>query len=266
MALASGVFLELTTENSTPTKKDYGLITGIIELDLINVKKDIEGGGYVYAKNEHGLCSYHSEYQNVLLSDYNKTNGNRVEASTYKRYTYSNSKDDLLPLETSGNFIHRSKRIVDDCYPNNGTYTDGYVASPAHYWYIKGEVYIYDQVVSAYTGAASAYSKEVKIPLTITAGAQGRLKLLNVQPNLYAYYGDEARTTRISADGVKVNNESETYYLNDVISMTMSTQELIKMAPYVVTLLVLIITSMRKKRENQPPASLGLSYFREDRY
>ena len=29
------------------------------------------------------------------------------------------------------------------------------------------------------------------------------------------------------------------------------------MIPYVVTLLVLVITSMRSKRENQPPASLG---------
>jgi simple sugar transport system permease protein len=28
---------------------------------------------------------------------------------------------------------------------------------------------------------------------------------------------------------------------------------------------VLIITSIRNKRENQPPASLGLSYFREER-
>ena len=44
-----------------------------------------------------------------------------------------------------------------------------------------------------------------------------------------------------------------------------ATQELFKMLPYVVTLLVLIITSMRKKREHQPPQSLGLSYFREDR-
>ena len=41
--------------------------------------------------------------------------------------------------------------------------------------------------------------------------------------------------------------------------------ELIKMLPYVVTILVLIITSMRKKREHQPPESLGLSYFREER-
>ncbi len=43
------------------------------------------------------------------------------------------------------------------------------------------------------------------------------------------------------------------------------TKELIKMLPYVVTIIVLIITSARKKRENQPPAHLGLSYFREDR-
>lgn len=42
-------------------------------------------------------------------------------------------------------------------------------------------------------------------------------------------------------------------------------KELFKMLPYVVTLLVLVITSMRNKRENQPPQSLGLSYFREDR-
>ena len=44
-----------------------------------------------------------------------------------------------------------------------------------------------------------------------------------------------------------------------------SAKELIKMAPYIVTILVLVVTSMRKKRENLPPDSLGLSYFREDR-
>ena len=42
-------------------------------------------------------------------------------------------------------------------------------------------------------------------------------------------------------------------------------QELFNMLPYVVTLLVLILTSMRKKREHQPPQSLGLPYFREER-
>ena len=54
-------------------------------------------------------------------------------------------------------------------------------------------------------------------------------------------------------------------YMNNIIPMNMSTQELIKMAPYVVTVIVLIAISMRKKRETQPPASLGLAYFREDR-
>ncbi len=42
-------------------------------------------------------------------------------------------------------------------------------------------------------------------------------------------------------------------------------KEIYKMAPYVVTILVLIVTSMREKREDQPPASLGLAYFREER-
>ena len=45
----------------------------------------------------------------------------------------------------------------------------------------------------------------------------------------------------------------------------LAAKELYKMLPYVVTILVLIMTSMRNKRENQPPASLGLAYFREDR-
>ena len=49
------------------------------------------------------------------------------------------------------------------------------------------------------------------------------------------------------------------------IKVTMATTPLLKMLPYVVTIIVLIISSVRNKRENQPPASLGLSYFREER-
>ena len=45
----------------------------------------------------------------------------------------------------------------------------------------------------------------------------------------------------------------------------MEYKELYKMLPYVVTLIVLIITSMRNKRENQPPESLGVPYYREER-
>jgi len=49
------------------------------------------------------------------------------------------------------------------------------------------------------------------------------------------------------------------------IQVTMATKPLLKMLPYVVTIIVLVISSIRNKRENQPPASLGLSYFREER-
>ena len=45
----------------------------------------------------------------------------------------------------------------------------------------------------------------------------------------------------------------------------MAVKELYKMLPYVVTIIVLIATSMRRKREYQPPEGLGLPYFREDR-
>ncbi len=47
--------------------------------------------------------------------------------------------------------------------------------------------------------------------------------------------------------------------------LTRSSQELFKMLPYIVTILVLIVVSMRRKHENQPPANLGQPYFREDR-
>lgn len=51
----------------------------------------------------------------------------------------------------------------------------------------------------------------------------------------------------------------------DGITVTMAAKPLLKMLPYVVTILVLIITSIRNKRENQPPTNLGLPYFREER-
>ena len=49
------------------------------------------------------------------------------------------------------------------------------------------------------------------------------------------------------------------------ISVSSAMTDLVQMVPYVVTILVLIVVSLRKKRENQPPASLGLAYFREER-
>lgn len=41
--------------------------------------------------------------------------------------------------------------------------------------------------------------------------------------------------------------------------------QLYKILPYVVTVVVLVAVSMRQRRENQPPASLGNAYFREER-
>ena len=42
-------------------------------------------------------------------------------------------------------------------------------------------------------------------------------------------------------------------------------QEVFKVLPYLVTIIVLILTSLRRKKEDQPPESLGLPYFRESR-
>ncbi len=50
-----------------------------------------------------------------------------------------------------------------------------------------------------------------------------------------------------------------------ITGVSFANKELFKMLPYVVTIIVLVITSIRDKKENQPPESLGLSYFREER-
>ena len=47
--------------------------------------------------------------------------------------------------------------------------------------------------------------------------------------------------------------------------LTRSSQELFKMLPYVVTIFVLLFVALRKRKEDQPPRSLGLPYFREER-
>ena len=54
-------------------------------------------------------------------------------------------------------------------------------------------------------------------------------------------------------------------YLFIPTGTNLSMKEIYKMLPYVVTIIVLVITSMRNRRESQPPESLGLPYFREER-
>ncbi len=50
-----------------------------------------------------------------------------------------------------------------------------------------------------------------------------------------------------------------------ISGLSRSAVAIFNMLPYVVTIFVLILTSIRNRRENQPPASLGLAYFREER-
>ena len=213
VALASGVYLELTTEESTRDNKVWGLITGVCQLDLINVMEG-EGGGYVYAKNEHGVRTS-SGNDLTILSPYNMAGHGHGRAVTNKIYQYSTTN--LETYETSGNFIHNSKQIIDDCYPSGGSYS-GNDAAPAHYWYIRGQIYVYDQVISAYTGSASAYSETVNLPLTITPSSNGVLQLNDVKQNYYAYYDETTAgsETKIGSEGILVG--ITTYHLNDPIT------------------------------------------------
>ena len=206
VALASGVYLELTTEESRGDdlyEKEWGYITGVVELDLINVQPGM-GGGFVYAKNVHKVGSYEKHKHNTLTA----LNANAV---TRRDFTFNGAD---VEWETSGNFIHSTQTIIDDCYNVSGKYK-GSDAVPAHYWFIQGSVYVYDQYISAYTGAPNAYSETVDIPLTITAASHGTMKLLNVMPNKYAYYS--APGVKLEGDKKMVINDVE-YHLNDPIS------------------------------------------------
>jgi len=52
---------------------------------------------------------------------------------------------------------------------------------------------------------------------------------------------------------------------NYVQGVDFAGKELMKIIPYAVTAVVLIVISFFKKRETQPPAALGTNYFREER-
>lgn len=207
VSLASGVYLEIIREESEKAgHTEWGLITGVVQLDLIDVKTGL-GGGYVYARNQHGTKTWHQDWDKVNLSPYNLT------ARTYKRFTYVESESSLKEIETSGNFVHNTKQIIDDCYPNANAYK-GVEKSPAHYWYIRGQIYVYDQYISAYTGSANAYAKTVSIPLTISAASHGKMTLRDVQPNRYAFYDNNGNP--LGDNGSVIINEI-TYKVGDPI-------------------------------------------------
>ena len=230
LALASGVYLELTTEESTGPdlyEKVWGPITGVVELDLINVQTGV-GGGFVYARNEHGKPG--TGESNTTLTALN------AGAASKWHYKYDNTFNNWEEAEankeewqTSGNFIHSSQTIIDDCYNVGSKYNGKYGNTahggdsggvPAHYWFISGSVYVYDQYISAYTGSPNAYSETVELPITVNAASHGTMTLMDVQPNLYAFYStytDASNNTPLSGDKKLVINDV-TYKLNDPIS------------------------------------------------
>ncbi len=55
------------------------------------------------------------------------------------------------------------------------------------------------------------------------------------------------------------------YVVSEYINLGLAAKEIFKMLPYLVTIVVLVFTSIRNKKENQPPAGLGLNYYREER-
>ena len=55
------------------------------------------------------------------------------------------------------------------------------------------------------------------------------------------------------------------YMLPTLLNVSGAVSNLVATLPYIVTVLVLIIISLFNKRETQPPAALGLPYYREDR-
>ena len=139
-------------------KEHYGPIYGVVEMNLINVRQD-EGGGYVYADNNHS------------------------------RHEGDSHKEDFL--ETTGNFVfpyHKGRYIVDDCFPT-GYYT---ITSPTsdktvdsvkvHYWYVTGFHYYYNVNITGYTYQSSKdnpleFDGDNKDGLTVLSGLKSGQKV-----------------------------------------------------------------------------------------
>ena len=133
-------------------KEHYGPIYGVVEMNLINVRQD-EGGGYVYADNNH------------------------------KRHEGDSHKEDFL--ETTGNFVfpyHEGRYIVDDCFPT-GYYSAKNVEDvKVHYWYVTGFHYYYNVNITGYTYQSSKdnpleFDSDNKDGLTVLSGLKSGQKV-----------------------------------------------------------------------------------------
>ena len=134
-----------TISQKVSEQQHYGPIYGVIEMNLINVRED-EGGGYVYADNNH------------------------------KRATGDKHDEDFL--ETTGNFVFPYKDgryIVDDCFPT-GYYSSKPDSLPdIHYWYVTGFHYYYNAHITGYTFKSSPalpikFNSDNKDGLTVLSG------------------------------------------------------------------------------------------------
>ena len=130
----------------------YGPIVGVVEMNLINVRQD-EGGGYVYADNNH------------------------------KRHDGDKHEEDFL--ETTGNFVfpyQKGSYIVDDCFPT-GYYSAKNVDDvKVHYWYVTGFHYYYNVNITGYTYQSSKnrpleFDGDNKDGLTVLSGLKSGQKV-----------------------------------------------------------------------------------------
>lgn len=183
--------------------KLYGPIYGVVEMNLINVRED-EGGGYVYADNNH------------------------------KRHDGDSHEEDFL--ETTGNFVfpyHKGRYIVDDCFPT------GYHAITApgsdktvddvkvHYWYVTGFHYYYNVNISGYTFKSSKenpleFDSDNKDGLTVLAGLKStqpisifNWKMRSGHPDDKSQYSSDLEY-RNYLTGTETNETDKTYYSDAV--------------------------------------------------
>ena len=167
LAQASGVYLELIKGLDDDGEKIYGPITGLVELELIDMAVG-EGGGYVYAKKEygsqHGISAEAKEHLTLSMANQG--------AITSTGFTYEVPAADAI-MQTSGNFVHPERTIIDDAYSED-----------AHYWYVRGDYYNHDIVISAYAGSAQTFSNSTNIPFVTFEETDGYIKLYQVTTNI----------------------------------------------------------------------------------
>ena len=107
---------------------------------------------------------------------------------------------------------------------------------------------------------------------TIRVTGKGQLKvhpdMTRITIDLEGIYRDYADTLKESSRATEKMKKLLVpfgFETSDLKTLSFYQLKIFDMFPYIITVVVLILTSIVGKKENQPPASLGLSYFREER-